>query len=272
MNLILAPHKKDRLIRFVNHYQPVVKKQFEPLFSNTEIKFFHYVRFNKERIWQGLSTHRDFLIRNIEEEYFISRFSQHNFDTYCDGYFFIKDKPSNAKETKQIEELESQYKIGNLFQIVKKHQNHCDLFIFGTDVNCNFTNYYLNNIKNLDKICSIFKKNIIDIINIDKEFYVKIPKIMPLKNPYSHINFNNDLMDVFYEVYLNYQFNKKISIKLTTREKQCLTLLLNNFSAKKIANILDISPRTVEYHFSNIKGKFFAHSKKEIIDYYNNIV
>jgi DNA-binding CsgD family transcriptional regulator len=61
-------------------------------------------------------------------------------------------------------------------------------------------------------------------------------------------------------------------VPLTRREAQCLTYLSLGKSAKEIARIIDLSPRTVEDYLRNLKNKAglkrnelliaFARSKK----------
>ncbi len=70
-------------------------------------------------------------------------------------------------------------------------------------------------------------------------------------------------MKIIYEDHL-----KTISnINFTLREIDVLSCLRYNRGEKKIAEILDISPRTVESHISNIKMKLTGRSRDQIIDF-----
>jgi len=51
---------------------------------------------------------------------------------------------------------------------------------------------------------------------------------------------------------------------LTPREEEIVRLLARGFSGKEIANALFISPRTVEFHRSNIMRKLEVHSVLEL--------
>lgn len=62
---------------------------------------------------------------------------------------------------------------------------------------------------------------------------------------------------------LTHNFNE---IKLSDREAECLFFILRGKTAKLIARYLGISPRTVEEHISNLKTKFNAQNKFELID------
>lgn len=54
---------------------------------------------------------------------------------------------------------------------------------------------------------------------------------------------------------------------LTSREQQVLRLLVEGLSAKKIAEKLFISPKTVENHRTNIMNKLDIHSTMELVRY-----
>ena len=57
------------------------------------------------------------------------------------------------------------------------------------------------------------------------------------------------------------------NIRFTARESEVLACLLFNRKEKKIAEILSISPRTIESHIANIKIKLSGCSKEQIIDF-----
>lgn len=54
--------------------------------------------------------------------------------------------------------------------------------------------------------------------------------------------------------------------EFTDRERDCLRYTVRGYSAKQVASILHLSPRTVEEYLNNIKRKLNIHSKSELID------
>jgi FixJ family two-component response regulator len=54
--------------------------------------------------------------------------------------------------------------------------------------------------------------------------------------------------------------------QLTAREKEVMALLLGGDSTKKIANRLDISPKTVETHRANVMSKMKAASFADLVE------
>lgn len=68
----------------------------------------------------------------------------------------------------------------------------------------------------------------------------------------------------FFSFYCNHQ-----KAKLSQRQLICLSLLAKGYDQKDIARIMDISSRTVEYHFNQIKLKFNDPAKLELISKFN---
>jgi DNA-binding CsgD family transcriptional regulator len=56
------------------------------------------------------------------------------------------------------------------------------------------------------------------------------------------------------------------NVYLTKREAECMFLLLKGKSINTIAEVLKLSPRTIEYYLKNMKSKLNCHSKFELID------
>lgn len=54
-------------------------------------------------------------------------------------------------------------------------------------------------------------------------------------------------------------------IYFSRRETECLHHIVDGKTAKQIANILGLSPRTIEHYIENIKKKMKVHSKAELI-------
>lgn len=60
------------------------------------------------------------------------------------------------------------------------------------------------------------------------------------------------------------------AITFSTREAECLNETLNGYSAKEIATILGISPRTIEAHLDKIRQKLNCKSKLDLINKLHN--
>lgn len=56
------------------------------------------------------------------------------------------------------------------------------------------------------------------------------------------------------------------STYFTKREAECMVLLLRGKTIGSVANILKLSPRTVEYYIKNMKSKLGCRTKFELVD------
>lgn len=65
---------------------------------------------------------------------------------------------------------------------------------------------------------------------------------------------------------INAKYSQFNNIYLSKREHQCLHYTIRGRSAKQIAKILDLSPRTIEEYIQNIKIKFNVTTKSELIE------
>ena len=52
----------------------------------------------------------------------------------------------------------------------------------------------------------------------------------------------------------------------TRREAECMVLLLKGKTINSVADILELSPRTVEYYIKNMKFKIGCRTKFELVD------
>lgn len=57
------------------------------------------------------------------------------------------------------------------------------------------------------------------------------------------------------------------NVPLSERQLECLTFLAKGFTAKRIANCMKITERTVQTHIEKLKEKLSCFSKQELIDF-----
>jgi DNA-binding CsgD family transcriptional regulator len=80
-----------------------------------------------------------------------------------------------------------------------------------------------------------------------------------LINNSSRRNMSYVLTDDRYSLSVGYE-------KLTRRELECVYLLLQGKTARSIAEILYLSPRTIENHLLKIREKFYCDTKADLIE------
>lgn len=78
-------------------------------------------------------------------------------------------------------------------------------------------------------------------------------------------NFQNELYEKLKLSSEDEDEQQKLTKSLSRREKQCAYYLLKGYSAKQTAEILHLSPRTVEDYINSLKHKYACKSKLQLI-------
>jgi DNA-binding CsgD family transcriptional regulator len=176
-----------------------------------------------------------------------------------------------------IEKLQTQ-NIYNCFNITKENNGTLEVYFFGTDKDYPLINdLYKNNFFILEEFISYFHKigqDLCDPSDITKQgispylrkHYPQIMNIFELSTPWEQeiIHFNSLLNTKLQEEI--HSIAKRNS--LSPRELQCLMQLSIGKTAKEIALILNISPRTVETHIDKVRFKTTCNTQKEIIQWF----
>jgi len=156
---------------------------------------------------------------------------------------------------------EAKFNIGSFLCKLLKHQNYMELFLFHPPITQSKKCLkYLNHIYLLDKFATYFKQEAKAIITKAMEEGYNI-----LKNRGPAFYEASSNIKLLNNDFKTQQFLKKIS-PLTIREHQCLELFKKGRSAQATAAILDLSQRTVEHYFENIKVKLKCQSKMELLE------
>ena len=151
--------------------------------------------------------------------------------------------------------------------------SHCVVFIEPTIDGCEF--YYLgtttpNNGITIDKCLSnlaTLEKFITNFNDLAQDILIKIE---PFRVISKDLATNNHTTYRSIGGVANIEFLASISgYNLTKRELDCIPLLLKGHSSKQIANVLNISYRTVEIHINNLKRKTRQTSKNDLIHLLN---
>jgi two-component system response regulator NreC len=75
------------------------------------------------------------------------------------------------------------------------------------------------------------------------------------------------LLVVNYQRTTGKQTGQNLYDQLTERERDVLKLLVEGYSTKEIADILIITPKTVEGHKTNLMAKLGIHNRIELVKY-----
>lgn len=154
------------------------------------------------------------------------------------------------------------------------------LFDHCSDGHIDCYSFYLSSEK--EQSDTFFLSNLMLFQQYVKFFQSRIKSIVTSQNPSIRARFLDDFGFIrqcstnkkaqALELFLSNTANQRtvtrkdgVEVKLSAREQECLSYLLEFRSVKEIARLMDLSPRTIETHIQNMRSKSGASSKHELI-------
>lgn len=238
-----------------------VKSICKWLFDHTEIKYFHYQRIFHNGTGLILTTDGKW------QQHYFKHSYQTNPELLC-----LCNMTANIFLESQINSLSAQdfnaFGYDQMLLIVKKYPlQYLEICGFGAHKgNHKITTFYFKNIKALQLFIKHFRQAANELIERASEKR-NLLQILPhnldlLIKPKQSANTEELLLHHLQELCFA---NSEKSI-LSNRERECLFYLLRCRTAKEIAQILNISFKTVEMHISHIKEKLNCQTKSKIFD------
>jgi DNA-binding CsgD family transcriptional regulator len=233
-----------------------------PLFQQTDITAFVYARVFDHGETFGLNTH--------------SQWQLHHFNS---GHLITPPIPKNIRG-KRISFLLSANTTPLLFKpamddfrdilgidypyfIIEYHQGYYDLYIFCTRVNNEgIINFYLNEQRYIERFKHYFKHKAKNLLKDAAKHKISIPKNM---QPQLNCLTDETEQEIKPRQFILHDNDRVISF--TAQEGRCLKYLSFGYDNKRIAGMMGISHRTVEFHLNGIKNKVKITNKAKILPY-----
>lgn len=252
-------------------YKPIIFKQNHILYSSSNdikqitkpltdyfgITHFAYVRINPDLSRINLQTNVDWIeifYQNVERYYQLNGLTEGRH--WQSGYSLLEllDEQECLKDAKT-------FNIGQGIVIAEHADNLTELVYLALPV-CDSKNAklinLLNNIDLIKKFILYFKEQADPIIRQA----IKTPIILPFLK--QEMTINNFGIDVFPREAFLESIDKNFRL-LSSRERQCIDLLLKGFTNKMTAKALNISPRTVESYLNEVKNKLGCTHKSQLV-------
>src|SRR3990167_5468010 len=177
------------------------------------------------------------------------------------AHLLIKEKayhliPNEGSFQQAKYDLLKKFNSGQSIDFIFKNKNYYEVFCYAFQSNCkDAVNVILNNFDSLNKFVDYFKKQSTLSRSLAQKHKITCPLSM------LGINFENKNSQEYLDLP-----ESNITSLLTARENQVLYHLTLGRTAKKIADIMHLSPRTIEQHIAKIKIKSNCNSKAELIE------
>ncbi len=152
-----------------------------------------------------------------------------------------------------------EFNIDHGITFVEPQKDGCEFFFIGAKrEQPEVVSRIVNNLDLLENFLGYFKQKAAGMIKKAEQHRILIPdKVISRPLPFIQEGLNRD---EFLAV-----MNNSNRLQFSPRELQCVRLLTSGYNMKMIAYELQLSYRTIETHFGNIKRKAGCHTKAELV-------
>jgi DNA-binding CsgD family transcriptional regulator len=249
-------------------YRKDIKEICNPL-KKLNISYFAHVHLDKNGSFSAICNNPEFAEIYYQKKYYNIDVHTANLDLF--GKYVVWDHVPRDGKTLQMGIDAFDLGIKHTFSIIEKNKHGIDFYHFSTHLDSDLINqFYISNIGLLKLFINYFTKNIKQHRKLYKAYDYRTELDEHAKGyilkPDTHLILQKNKEEFIRS--LNQNYRKDIApnkINLTKREMEIVSKILNGYSAKAISNEFFISRRTVEHHTENIKNKFGATSKAELI-------
>ena len=176
----------------------------------------------------------------------------------------IKRKILTGNPITKHEKFLYEQDLWNFLFINERIEEEGNFFFFGTNRdNKEILNYYINYPNIFNHFIFYFKQQMFPFLKMKEDRCIKL-SINPLERVNPKDNF---ILDFYHQTEISkFYLGKKFQgVSFSKREAECLFHLIHGKTAKGIARILKISPRTVEGFVNNIKLKIGVTNKSGLV-------
>lgn len=261
-------------LEFYNSYFAYIKELCIPLGRYLGIKHFSYIRTfsttNHYILESTNNVHVAKYMQNILQAHYIKT----NFVLRTAKYYIASIATSLDKED-PILQLFFEWDLCNGLAFYRINATNIDTWVFfGGANNDNTVLSYIKNIAVFERFIAYYERKIALFRNQQSVVYAKFLSFNSFLHGLDDFISESEAVNEFlscihadgYEV-----GSKNGFIRLTKREYECINYLAKGATLKSIAKKLQLSPKTIEAHVSNIKLKTGIHYKADLVDWFHEV-
>lgn len=252
------------LKQYAVNYNQNIEKIFADLcypLENLGINRFAYLKFFDNKF---------FYISNDQKllEYYIDNGLYNSCDYQSEFSTLSANKTSvvfREDESIKIVKVLHEYGWYHCLSLFKKCKDCIEVYSFGSALPGYSVKSYIANIELLERFIVYFQNKAAPLLGLydPRKFLIRQSCSVATNNEES---FDTRIKNFLSQTCLNKFTIQSLDINLTKREKTCLYLLALGRSSKVIADILSLSPRTVEIFIIAIKKKLGCAFKSDLIN------
>ncbi|PIS02055.1 MAG: hypothetical protein COT85_07920 [Chlamydiae bacterium CG10_big_fil_rev_8_21_14_0_10_42_34] len=246
-----------------------IKKVTEPLNVHLNISCFFYIRITLQGQLIWLGNRPDCAEYYVDQKHYVNDPCMNHPTHWESGCSLLEKAAPDIYQNTFLKESENLFNFNSWIILSKKELEFVELFGFVGEKKSHLEKIYLNHIPLLKSFSTYFKKEMhlviskmskesISLVDLKGDDYYPRSLTQPMISPETCQTFLEDCG-------MKNQIRK--ATLLSKRERQCIQALLLGKTAKDTAADLNLSYRTIESYFENIKNKLSCQDKHEVLSF-----
>ncbi|KTD11442.1 Response regulator containing a CheY-like receiver domain and an HTH DNA-binding domain protein [Legionella hackeliae] len=259
-NVDAKPMNTTDLINYTDYVNDACKD----LFKMTGINHFSYVEMNEAGNYIWLESDSDYYEQCVHQ-HLVETAPVSILKTYPKTGFYLIDV--YQEERKQFSlpvfQLLNNFGYGHSFRILEVTENHMiKLYSFEAPLGKHDINHiYLNNLDIFKKFSNYFEDQITFIRDKFNKNIIQANQVPEFTNlwdtSFRDKNSSEQTLPTMF-------YSAESKVQITPREKEVLFWYIKGKTSDETAKLLNVSRRTIERHFENLRDKFGCFSKNQI--------
>jgi DNA-binding CsgD family transcriptional regulator len=250
--------------RYIKGHHKRMKQICEPLQQFFGINYFTYHSLTSDGFWRPFVSRLDWADYFTENELFLQDpFLCHPHSYQSGAVFWTPYYQHDPNLQGVLKIARDKFSMAHGFCIIERTQEGCEFFGFNAPPQHEqIYSTYFQDLSLLKEFCKYFKKEAAPILKLlDHDpiplLSLKGEAFETTSSPFEQLQQSKSLFLKF--------IRAEQPVKLSKREIECLSLYLDTQKMQEVADLLELSVRTIEFYLGNIKNKLNCWNKTELM-------
>ena len=250
--------------RYIKRYHHRIKRICEPLERCFGINYFTYHSISSDGLWRPIVSRPDWADFYTEKQLYLHDPFLQNPECYRSEALLWMHHTNDIYQREILNLAKEKYHLDHGMMIVHKTVESCEFFGFSAPTHvAQIYSTYMNDIELLKKFCLYFKEELSFIVK--QVEYDPIDLLVKKGDRFNHISSPFEMVSDSSKTSFLRQIVAHSEQSLSKREKECISIYLDDMRMEDVALKMGLSPRTVECYLNNIKNKLGCDNKSSLL-------
>lgn len=250
--------------RYIKRHHNKIRQICDPLQRFFGINYFTYHSITPDGLWRPIVSRPDWADFYARDQLYLYDPMLLHPRCYQSGSVLWSQHLQEPYQKEILKTASEKFEMDHGFCIMERTEEGCDFFGFSAPPSHKkIYSTYLNDLPLLKEFCKYFKHEVLPILKLVDQDPIDLLALR-----------GNDFLDAHGSPFEDANLTKSLFlqfitaqplVKLTKREKECLSYYMDDFRMKDVAEKMGLSIRTIEFYLNNIKDKLDCNDKPELL-------